>query len=212
LFVEAIGKENTMLAEILRTGLTEDLASEIVNWLWWVLLIVWIVMRFSMKQAKQRENPWQYAQHGLMVILGFWLLFTQAEMRGWLNRHLLPRTPTVWGAGVMVTAVGIAFAIWARLSLGSNWSGLVTLKAGHELIRKGPYRLIRHPIYTGILLGMCGTALVHERVRGWLGIAIVFAAFYFKARREERFLRQEFGSNFDEHARQAGMFLPKLSR
>jgi protein-S-isoprenylcysteine O-methyltransferase Ste14 len=200
-----------VLPEIFKFGLTQDAAAQLVNWLWWVLLIVWIVMRFSMKQAKQRENPWQYAQHALMVILGFWLLFSQIENAGWLNRHLLPQTPPVWAVGLVLTTLGIAFAIWARLSLGSNWSGLVTLKAGHELIRSGPYRLIRHPIYTGILLGMIGTALIHEHVRGWLGVAVVFAAFYFKARREERFLRQEFGPRFEDHARHTGMFLPKFT-
>jgi protein-S-isoprenylcysteine O-methyltransferase Ste14 len=199
-----------MLSQILISGLTQSDASQIATWFWWILLAVWIVMRFTMKKAKQRENPWQYAQHGLMVILGFWLLFTEIQNPAWLNRHLLPQTPAIWGTGLFLTAFGTAFAIWARLSLGSNWSGLVTLKAGHELIRKGPYRLIRHPIYTGILLGMIGTALVREHLRGWLGIAIVFLAFYVKARREERFLRQEFGASFEDHAQHTGMFLPKF--
>jgi len=71
------------------------------------------------------------------------------------------------------------------VSLGTNWSGVVTLKNNHELIRKGLYRWIRHPIYTGILLAMIGTALIKGHLRGWLGFLVVWAAFYFKARREE---------------------------
>jgi len=71
------------------------------------------------------------------------------------------------------------------------------------------YRWIRHPIYTGILIGVIGTAMINGHVRGWLGFVIVWLTFYFKARREERFLRQEFGEGFEEHSRNTGMFLPK---
>jgi protein-S-isoprenylcysteine O-methyltransferase Ste14 len=110
-----------------------------------------------------------------------------------------------------LTALGVAISIWARLALGSNWSGVVTLKEDHELIRQGPYRWVRHPIYTGILLSFAGTALIEGRLRGWLGFAMVWATFYFKARREENFLRQEFGEGFEEHTRKTGMFLPKLT-
>jgi protein-S-isoprenylcysteine O-methyltransferase Ste14 len=111
----------------------------------------------------------------------------------------------------VLTAIGVAISIWARLSLGSNWSGMVTLKNNHELIRTGLYRWIRHPIYSGILLGMIGTAMIRGQLRGVIGIAVVLAAFYFKARREERFLREEFGAQFDEHEKVTGMFLPRLT-
>jgi protein-S-isoprenylcysteine O-methyltransferase Ste14 len=110
-----------------------------------------------------------------------------------------------------LTALGVGTSIWARLSLGANWSGVVTLKKEHELVRKGLYRWIRHPIYTGILVGFIGTAMIRGHLGGWLGFAIVWLTFYFKARREERFLRQEFGEGFEEHARQTGMFLPRLT-
>jgi len=199
-----------MTATFLPWEWNQDTAAVLTGRLWLLLLIVWVVMRFSMKTAKQRENPWQYAQHGLMISLGFLLLFTNQTLLPRLNRPLLPQIPLIWESGLALAAFGIAFAIWARLALGANWSGLVTLKKDHELIRKGPYRWIRHPIYTGILLGMLGTVMVRDHLRDWLGIAIVFLAFYFKARREERFLLQEFGAGFEDHARHTGMFLPKL--
>src|ERR1700730_3049398 len=87
--------------------------------------------------------------------------------------------PTNARGGVALTGLGVAISIWARLALGSNWSGLVTLTEDHELIRKGPYRWVRHPIYTGILLAMIGTAMVRNHVRGWIGFAMVFATLYF---------------------------------
>jgi len=81
---------------------------------------------------------------------------------------------------------------------------MVTLKSGHELIHLGLYRSMRHPIYTGILGSMAGTAIIQ------LGEASVLASFYFKARHKARFLQQEFGAGSQEHARQTGMFLPRL--
>src|SRR5262249_19999548 len=113
--------------------------------------------------------------------------------------------------GVLLTAVGVGIGVWARLSLGTNWSGMVTLKKDHELVRTGLYRWIRHPIYTGILVGFLGTELIKGNLRGLLGLLILWLSFYFKARREEKFLRQEFGEGFEGHARHTGMFLPKLT-
>jgi protein-S-isoprenylcysteine O-methyltransferase Ste14 len=112
--------------------------------------------------------------------------------------------------GVLLTAAGVAIAFWARWHLGANWSGVVTLKEGHELIRSGPYRAIRHPIYTGILLALLGTVVTAGEAHGLLAFAIAWISFYAKARREESYLTQEFGEKFGAHAKQTGMFLPKI--
>jgi len=189
------------------TEITLDRASQLSEWLWMALLLVWVALWFGKKRAKKLETPWEMLQHGLPVIAGFWLLFENRSK--WLNAEPWPGTPAVLGAGVALTALGVGISIWARFTLGANWSGVVTLKQGHELIRKGLYRSIRHPIYTGILIATVGTALIHGHLRSWVGFAIVAATFYFKARREERFLRQEFGAGFVEHSRQTGMFLPR---
>ena len=191
--------------------LTADSAAGWAGYLWMLLAGIWLVMRLGMKRAKQRETVVEFAQHAIPLILGFWLLFGKQENWGWLNYRFLPNVPAMWGAGLLLTALGIGISIWARLSLGSNWSGAVTLKDDHELIRRGLYRWIRHPIYTGILLGMIGTAMIRGHLRGWLGFIVALGTFYFKARREESFLRKEFGEGFEEHTRGTGMFLPKLT-
>jgi protein-S-isoprenylcysteine O-methyltransferase Ste14 len=105
----------------------------------------------------------------------------------------------------------LLFSVWARLALGSNWSGTVTIKANHQLIRRGPYRFIRHPIYTGMLAALLATAITQRLVSGVLGFALVYFALYRKALREESFLSQEFGDAFSEHQRHTGMFLPRFS-
>ncbi len=188
-------------------SMNADQASQWAEWLWMVLCGVWLVMWFSAKSAKKRESPLERVQHLIPLILGFWLLF-EKNWKG-LDTRAVPDNPAAWWLGLSLTAGGVAISIWARVSLGTNWSGVVTLKDNHELIRKGPYRRVRHPIYTGLLLGMIGTAMIRGHLRGWLGFLIVLAAYYFKARREEGFLRQEFGEAFEEHARRTGMFLPK---
>jgi protein-S-isoprenylcysteine O-methyltransferase Ste14 len=113
--------------------------------------------------------------------------------------------------GVLLTAAGVAVALWARWHLGANWSEVVTLKERHELIRSGPYCAIRHPIHTGILLGLLGTAIAMGEVSGLLAIAIAWLSFFWKARREESFLMHEFGELFEAHMKQTGMFLPKIA-
>lgn len=180
-----------------------------INCVWLALAAVWLVMWFGMKRAKRIETPGEMLQHALPAMLGFWLLFENGWK--WLNEKFPPASTTVWLTGLLLTVVGIGISIWARLTLGANWSGVVTLKKDHELIRSGLYRWIRHPIYTGILLAVIGTALARGHLRGWLGFAVLGGNFFFKARREEQFLRQEFGAGFDEHVRQTGMFLPKFT-
>jgi protein-S-isoprenylcysteine O-methyltransferase Ste14 len=182
-------------------------ASRWANGLWMALAGVWLVLWFGTKSVKKRETSRERVQHLLPMLFGFWLLFG----RNWigLDVRLVPDMPAVLWAGLALTAAGVAISIWARVSLGTNWSGVVTLKDDHELIRNGPYRWIRHPIYAGILLAMIGTAMIRGHARGWLGFLLVLAAYYFKARREERYLLQEFGERFAEHSHHTGMFLPK---
>jgi protein-S-isoprenylcysteine O-methyltransferase Ste14 len=176
---------------------------------WTLLMAVWLVMWFGAKRAKKRETFGERAGYLMLVLLGSWLLFWTGPRSEWLHTTVLPSDPTAWASGLAITALGVAIAIWARISLGANWSGTVTVKTDHELVQKGPYRWIRHPIYTGILVAMVGTAMIRGQVAGFVGMGMVLAGFYIKARREERFLSREFGASFEEHTKRTGMFLPR---
>lgn len=185
---------------------------EWVRILWLVLALYWLVSALKRKDTKKRETIFQRLRYTLLLIAGFWILFSSgAHYYPWLGTRFVPATPLYDWLGVALTAAGVAVAFWARWHLGTNWSGVVTLKEGHELIRTGPYRTIRHPIYTGMLLGLLGTAVTIGEVRGPLAVALAWLSFYVKARREESFLAQEFGPAFAEHQRHTGMFLPRLS-
>jgi len=182
----------------------------VVKFLWLVCALYWLISTRKLKTIKQREPWYGILWHRLPLATAYILLFSSGIPYGWLDRRFLENTPAMAGTGLALTAAGVALAIWARWHLGENWSSMVTLKAGHELVRSGPYRHIRHPIYTGILVAMAGTALVMGRVRGLVALGITLVAFYAKARKEERWLGKEFGAGFEAHARETGMFLPRL--
>jgi protein-S-isoprenylcysteine O-methyltransferase Ste14 len=114
--------------------------------------------------------------------------------------------------GLALTAAGLALSIWAREHLGRNWSALVALKVDHQLIRSGPYARLRHPIYTGILVAIFGTALSVGQYRALAAMVIFLAGFAWKAQREERMLRRQFGSDYDDYRRETGVLLPRLRR
>jgi len=181
-----------------------------INALWFVFGLYWLVSAFELKKTKQRES-WRQRFVYMLPLFAAFSLFRPRAHYGWLGARFVPESDAVGWVGVALTAAGVTIAIWARWHLGTNWSGVVTLKEGHELIRSGPYRNIRHPIYTGILLAFLGSTVALGEVRGLLAVAIAWLSFYTKARREESFLTQEFGDRFAEHRRHTGMFLPRLS-
>src|SRR5581483_5640068 len=114
--------------------------------------------------------------HLALAALGFALLSRRVFTQGWLGTRFVPESHSLALAGLGITIAGCAFAIWARVMLGSNWSGRATVKADHELITQGPYALARHPIYTGLLLACVGTALACGERHCALGVFVVFLA------------------------------------
>ncbi len=179
---------------------------------WYTLALYWLISAFHRKTTKKHEGYIQRMGYILIMAVSFWFLFRPETGRyPILGIKFIPRGLAWAWMAVGITAAGVALAIWARWHLGTNWSGLVTLKEGHELIRTGPYRFIRHPIYTGILIALFGTLVENGEMRSLVALAMVWLSFYIKARREESFLSQEFGPAFEEHRRHTGMFLPKFS-
>ena len=109
-----------------------------------------------------------------------------------------------------MVAGGLGISIWARRVLGRNWSGIVTVKQDHELIRTGPYRYVRHPIYTGLLLAILGTALIFGEWRGLIAFVIFTAAIMLKVRTEERFMDESFPEQYARYRAEVPALLPFL--
>ena len=179
---------------------------------WAIWALWWLAMAFFSKSTKRRESAMQRVEHLLPAMLGFALVFRQGFAGAWLARPIISANASLLWLCVLATILGLLFAVWARLMLGSNWSGTVTIKTNHQLIRRGPYRWIRHPIYTGMLAALLATAMIQGLLSGILGFFLVLLALFRKARREESFLSQEFGEGFMEHRQHTGMFLPRFTR
>jgi len=178
--------------------------------IWMVLCLYWILSALRMKAMKSRASWGWRLSYMLPLVLGLTLLFNSRAHYSWLGTRFAPDTTALALSGVVLTVAGVAFAMWSRFVLGENWSSAVSIRKNHELIRIGPYRTVRHPIYTGMLMGLLGTALIVGEVRGLLALVILWLGFYLKARMEEAVLTREFGAKFEAHAQHTGMFLPRV--
>lgn len=178
--------------------------------LWGAFLVVWMVWAFRTKETKEREGAWSRLSYALPTIAAFWAMFTERITLGWLRLAVFPAAPAIEILGIVLTAAGIGFAIWARASIGSNWSASVTVKVGHQLVRTGPYRRVRHPIYSGMTLAMLGTALERRELRGLLAVVLLYVGFKIKSRIEERTMSKVFGAAYDEYSRTTGAIFPRV--
>ena len=143
-------------------------------------------------------------------MLAYWLIIANPASFGFLSHRYLPDNFTLRLIGIVVMYLGLSFAVWARIHLGQYWSGRVTIKVDHKLVRTGPYKMVRNPIYTGILFGFIGTALVIGEIRAWLAVALVIVSFWLKIRAEEKFLFEEFGQDYLEYKKEVKMLIPYL--
>jgi len=181
-----------------------------INVPWIAFAAYWVISALKTRATVRRESF--LARYGVMLIevVGFTMLFNRDFDLGPLDRHFLPRTTTTATIGIGLTWAGIGIAIWARYHLGQFWSGRITLKQDHQLIRTGPYSRLRHPIYTGLDLAAIGTALVLDHWRCVAGVLVIMIGFVIKAKREEALLAGQFGAAFQEHRRHTGFLLPRF--
>lgn len=177
---------------------------------WVVFVLYWLVTALKTRPSERSESFLSRYGVMLIVVAGFVLMLDRDARIGVLGRRFLPRSFATTITGIVLEWAGVALALWARYHLGQNWSGRVTIKQGHELIRTGPYAHLRHPIYSGLLLALVGASLQTAQWRELLGIALVLIGFTLKARREEGMLRAQFGASFQEHCEHTGFLLPRF--
>jgi len=181
-----------------------------VLWLAW--LAYWMVAAANVKAVRRREAFATRFGHVALSVLAAALLAFPDRRLPWLDQRFLPPTIIAYWLGLLMLAVGIAFAVWARLYLGRNWSGTVTVKQNHELIRSGPYRLVRHPIYTGLLLAILGTAVAFGEWRGLLAFALLTGSLSLKLRIEERFMSESFPKEYARYRAEVPALIPHIGR
>lgn len=176
--------------------------------LWLAWGAYWLISAANTKTSRRVESSASRARHVLPLMVAMLLLWPPTLPGGFLCQRLLPAGPVSFFSGAVVTALGLAFAAWARVHLGRNWSGIVTLKQDHELIRSGPYAWVRHPIYSGLLLALIGSAIARGEWRGVLAVAIAAAAFWVKLRLEERWMVETFGEAYRRYRAEVSALIP----
>ena len=180
---------------------------------WISFLLYWQIVWAKAHGAKttQRLEPASSRiLRTLTFVIAIALLSIPRMPVRWLYRELWPQGLWSFWIGAAVTIAGLLFAVWARVHLGTNWSRSVTIKQDHELITSGPYTLVRHPIYTGILTGFLGTAIALSQVRGFIAFVLVFLALRSKFRMEEEWMRSQFGETYATYAHQTAALVPYL--
>ncbi len=173
-------------------------------------MLYWALGAGRLKPVERRESRLQSAGHGVPLALAVVLFVLPGQALGVLATPFIARSLTGYGIGMALVALGLGYAVQARRHLGANWSSAVTLKEGHSLISNGPYRHLRHPIYTGILLACAGSALTLAEWRGLLAVLLIAMALIFKLRREERWMLERFGNDYAEYRKTSWALLPGL--
>ena len=171
------------------------------------MLVVWFVGALRTKRTARSQSSSSRVLH-LCFIPALPLLFAEKLRRGPLAWRFIARSAAIDYAGLILTVMGIAFAIWARVHLGRNWSGTVTIKQDHRLIRTGPYAIVRHPIYAGLVLAMLGTAFATGEVGGLVAVGLALIAMILKFRLEEGFMKEQFGSEYEQYKKNVKALIP----
>ena len=175
-------------------------------WLAW--LLIWIAAWAWSKRAARHEAFASGIWHALPFMAAVVLVTASFRRLPWLQHSVLAYQTAFYSVGLALTVAGLAFAVWARFFLGRNWSAGVQVKDDHQLVRRGPYRFVRHPIYTGILVAFLGTTLAQDQWRSALALVLMLAGLLYKLRVEERFMTETFGEAYRDYRRQTKALVP----
>lgn len=180
---------------------------------WVIFLLYWLVSAFSVKRVAQRPGWRAYAWRlPILLALAAILLLARTGIARPLSHSLDAR---LWSphlaTGLVADALalaGLAVALWARRTLGGNWSAEVVIREGHELIERGPYARVRHPIYSGMILMVLGAAMLSGALAGFVLALALALGFWLKARQEERLLTRQFPEAYPAYMRRTKALIP----
>jgi protein-S-isoprenylcysteine O-methyltransferase Ste14 len=182
-------------------------SNSIIIGCWIIFLVWWLVSARRVKTTAERQSWASSIAHRIPVGLSYVLLLNPG-LPPPLNLALTPHTDSARVFGTVVCVFGLLVTIWSRHKLGGNWSSEVAFKQGHELIKTGPYRFVRHPIYAGLLLMCLGTAIVVGRIHSWLGLLLLCAGFWIKLKQEESLLLRHFPNEYPAYQKQVKALVP----
>jgi protein-S-isoprenylcysteine O-methyltransferase Ste14 len=192
----------------MESALAQNLPLHVCGWLWLAWVFFWVVSsQFTLKTKK--DETYQRFQHTVPTAIGVVTIFHEGRIPELSLGMLYDGAALAW-SGVALTAAGHVFSIWARVHLGKYWSGTVALKVDHKIVDTGPYRLVRHPIYTGLLTAALGSAMAAGTAEAFIGLAIMIAGYAVKWKREEKIMLSEFGPAYADYMKRTKVIIPYI--
>jgi protein-S-isoprenylcysteine O-methyltransferase Ste14 len=182
--------------------------SSLISGAWLITMLVWIASSFSNKQAVRRQATGSRAAQICFGVFAGLLIWGPAHFRLLSGPAVIPDSEAAHVAAFLLTLGGLAFALWSRFIIGRNWSAVITIKQDHELIRSGPYAIVRHPIYCGFLTAVIGAAIERGTIEAFAGAAILAIIFRFKSELEEKFMIEHFGDAYRKYRMEVGAIIP----
>lgn len=182
-----------------------------IGYTWMAVGLVWLAGVLFTKRTLRAQPMGTRLFQMAVAALGFVLLSGKCRVwfpYEWFFVRFAPHTDGIAATALLLTGGGAAFAIWARLTLGSNWSGRATVKADHELVTHGPYAVARHPIYTGLLVAVAGTALNVGQWRGILALIVIVLSLMIKMSQEERLMMETFPAAYPAYRQRVRALIP----
>lgn len=176
--------------------------------IWVIFWTYWLISALRTRSPFKRRQPYPSALVSTAVLFIICVIFSRGAPSGLLTWQVVPRGIAERLAGIIITILGLSLSVCAREYLGRYWSSRPEIKVDHKLIRTGPYRLVRHPIYTGILVGFFGTAIAIGRVWALLLVLVILCSFLLKIRAEEKLLLEEFGEAYSQYKKEVKALIP----
>jgi protein-S-isoprenylcysteine O-methyltransferase Ste14 len=173
--------------------------------LWLMMIVYWSAAAKGSAPVATSEPAASRSRHQMLLNAALLLAFIRFPG---LGARWLPATPVIVPIGLAIQVGSMILDVWSMRCLGRNWSGAVTIKVGHELVRTGPYRLVRHPIYTAMIGMYLGTAIISGEVHGLLAVVLCGYAYWRKTRMEERGLIDVFGQAYEDYKRVTWALIP----
>ena len=186
----------------------DSVAKNIISACWGAFFLVWVLAALFTKRTVYHESGARRLRYIIPVLFGWFLVFRGHRLPPLFNLDIIPQTDAILVAAAILCLCGLGFCLWARAVLGRNWSGTVTLKENHELIVRGPYRLVRHPIYTGLLAMLIATAIQQGHIAGMIGLILVFVSFWIKLNDEEEVMRKQFPDQYAAYRERVKRIIP----
>ena len=175
-------------------------------WAGWVLY--WIAAARGTATTRQAESGTSRVSYTALLLIGVILIFSGQPNLAPLRIVLLPSSLAATSIGLCLMILGLSISVWARRHLGRYWSGRITLKEDHKVIKSGPYAFVRHPIYSGLILAFLGTAATIGTVRSFLGFSMIVFSMVGKLMLEERWLCAHLGAEYEQYRQQVKALIP----